>query len=71
MSRSTARSYVQGRSEPQRTQRANNQIFVGTLLILGGTILTFATLQSPGGGTIFYGAIAVGLFKVFRGLSAR
>jgi hypothetical protein len=71
-SRSTAQSYVQARgvSQAQRKQRAKDQILVGTLLIVGGTVLTVASLQSSGGGIIFYGAILVGVIKVFRGLSA-
>jgi hypothetical protein len=73
-SQSAARSYVQpqGMSEAQRKDHANNQIVIGILLILGGTLVTAMSLQSSsGGGYIFYGVILVGVIRVFRGLAAR
>jgi hypothetical protein len=72
-SQTAARSYMQsgGISAAQRRDRAKDQIVVGVLCILGGTVMTVLTLQSKGGGVIFYGAIIVGLIKVFRGLAAR
>jgi hypothetical protein len=70
-SRTAARSYLQqGASEVQRRQRAKDQVLLGILLILGGTVATFASFGSSGSGIIFYGVIVVGLIKVFRGLSA-
>jgi hypothetical protein len=71
-SQTTARSYVQGALSPaERKKRATDQIFAGTLLIVAGIVLTALTYQSSnGGGVIFYGAIIVGVIKVFRGLAA-
>lgn len=69
----TARSYVQScvMSEAERKKRAKDQIFYGTLWILAGIVLTALTFQSAtSGGVIFYGAIIVGVIKVFRGLGA-
>jgi hypothetical protein len=58
-------------SEAERRKRAKDQIVAGTVWILAGAVLTAATFQSSsGGGTIFYGAIIVGVIKVFRGLGA-
>src|SRR5215468_12522017 len=73
-SQSTARSYVQpqGMSEAQRKEHAKNQIVTGILWILGGTVVTAATFQSrSSNGTIFYDAILVDVYKMFRDLSAR
>lgn len=66
-------SYLASRNVGRRdgSGKANTRLIVGALLIVAGVLATIASSSSTGGGLVFYGAVAVGVVNVIRGLALR